>query len=164
MGTQLNGKTYIQKIQTIAYSCLGIPLLFFIYLYLESSVDRLKEIIPSAYHLYVLLPTAIICLLLILWSMKKYRFFIDEAKTKPRLRDKLNLYQTANTYRFISYGTSALLISIGFFLTNAQPFAALFAIMIVLFSINNPNSRKIITELKLNKSEKEIILNGLDIP
>lgn len=164
MSTQQNGKTYIQKIQTTAYLCLGIPLLFFIYLYLESSVDRLEEIVPSIYHLYILLPTVLICVFLIYWGMKKYRFLINESFSRSALREKLNLYQTANTYRFVTYGVSALLISFGFYLTNDQPFAALFAIMIVLFSINNPNSRKIITELKLNKSEKEIILNGLDIP
>ena len=164
MGTQLNGKSYIQKIQTIAYLCLGIPLLFFIYLYLESSVDRLEEKIPSSDHLYALIPIVLFCALLILWGMKKYRFFISRSLTISALREKLKIYEYANIYRFVSYGISASMISIGFYLTNAQPFAALFAVMIVLFSINNPNSRKIITELKLNKSEKEIIIKGLNIP
>ena len=164
MGTQLNSKSYIQKIQTIAYLCLGIPLLFFIYLYLESSVGRLEEKIQTSYHPYALIPIVIFCSLLILWGMIKYRFFINQSLSRSELREKLKIYEHANVYRFVSYGISTSLISIGFYLTDAQPFAALFAIMIVLFSINNPSSRKIITELKLNKSEKEIILKGLDIP
>ena len=163
MSTELNGKTFVQKIQTTAYLSLGVPLIFFIYFYLESSVDRLPQIIAPTYHLFVLFPIVILCALLISWGMKKYRFFISESFSRPKLADKLNLYQQANTYRFVSYGISALLISFGFYFTSYEPFAALFAVMIVFFSINNPNARKIAGALKLNKSEKEIILNGFDI-
>jgi len=163
MRTQLDGKSYIQKIQTVAYLCLGAPMLFFIYLYLESSVDQLEEKVPSKYHLSILIPVVLFCVAIIYWSMKKYRFFIQESFSTSELKEKLNLYKTANKYRFLSYGASTFIITCGFYLTNYQPFAALFGIMIVLFSINNPNSRKVITELKLNKLEKEIILKGLEI-
>jgi hypothetical protein len=36
--------------------------------------------------------------------------------------------------------------------------------MIVLFSINNPNARKVVKDLKLLENDKDIILRGLDIP
>ena len=61
------------------------------------------------------------------------------------------------------FGLCALLITIGFYLTNFQPFAALFGLMIVLFSIYNPSSRRIFQELKLRDEEKNIIMNGEDI-
>ncbi len=81
-----------------------------------------------------------------------------------KLSEKLNIYRKASNTRFVVYGTSAFLICIGFYMTNFQAFAVLFGIMIVLFSINNPNARKIVNDLKLRDQEKEIILNGLDIP
>lgn len=164
MGQQLNGRTYLQKLQTVAYLCIGIPLLFFIYVYLESSVDQLEEIIPSNYHLLILFSLTFICLIIIYWSIKKYRFLITQSFSTLVLREKLALYQEANNNRFIIYGISAMMISIGFYLTNFQPFAALFGIIVVLFSINNPNARKIVTELKLRNKDKEIIYNGLEIP
>lgn len=164
MGQQLNGRTYLQKLQTVAYLCIGIPLLFFIYVYLESSVDQLEEIIPSNYHLSILFSLTFICLIIIYWSIKKYRFLINQSYSTLVLREKLALYQEANNNRFIIYGISAMMISIGFYLTNFQPFAALFGIIVVLFSINNPNARKIVTELKLRNKDKEIIYNGLEIP
>ena len=164
MGQQLNGRIYLQKLQTVAYLCIGIPLLFFIYAYLESSVDQLEEIIPSNYHLYILFPLILICLIINYWSIKKYKFLINQSFSKLALREKLALYQEGNNNRFIMYGISAMMISIGFYLTNFQPFAALFGIIVVLFSINNPNARKIVTELKLRNKDKEIIYNGLEIP
>ena len=89
---------------------------------------------------------------------------MNNAQTTNDLREKLTIYQKASNTRFYVYGLSALLTTFGFFLTNYQPFAGLFGIMIVLFSINNPNARKIVVDLKLKKSDKEIILKGLDIP
>lgn len=89
---------------------------------------------------------------------------MDQARSKPELSEMLKIYQTANNNRFIVYGISAMMISIGFYLTDFQPFAALFGIMVVLFSINNPNTRRIVNELRLKDKNKEIILDGLDIP
>jgi len=164
MKKQLTGKEYLQKIQNIAYLALAPPLLIFIYLYLESSVDQLHEIIPAAYHVTVFISFFIICVALIFWSFNKFNFFIKKAIPLKDLKKKLNLYQIASNTRFIIYGTSALLTTLGFYLTNFQPFAGLFGLLIVLFSINNPNARKIVVDLKLKKKEKEIILKGLDIP
>lgn len=164
MDKPLNGKAYFQRIQNVAYLCLGLPLVLFIYLYLESSVDELTEIIPFSYHVSLFVPVFLICVILIYWGMKKYRLLINRAITIKKLREKLMLYQKASAIRFTTYGVSALLIAFGFYLTNYQPFAILFGVMIVFFSINNPNTRKIVNELRLKKPEKEIILNGLDIP
>ena len=164
MSEQLTGKIYLQKLQTIAYLSLGAPLLFFIYIYLESSVDQLEEKIPSNYHAVMLISILLICVIIIYWSVKKYKYFIKETFVASELKEKLKLYQIANNNRFIIYGASAMLISLGFYLTNYQPFAALFGIMIVLFSINNPNTRRIVNELKLKHNDKEVILDGLDIP
>lgn len=164
MRTQLDGKAYLQKLQTVAYLYLGVPLIIFIYLYLESSVDQLKEIVQSEYHLTLFVPTMVSCFLIIYWGRRKHRTMVGQARQKTQLIEKLLLYKKANNYRFFTYGLSSIIICCGFYVTNYQAFAALFGIMIVLFSINNPNSRKIVTDLKLDQLDKKIIINGLEIP
>lgn len=163
MSQQQTGKTYLQKLQTFAYICLGFPLLFFIYVYLESSVDQLIPLVNPDYNLIIFIPSFILALLLILYGRKQYSSLKNEAIDKPSLKQKLLHYQKANNVRFLFYGMSTLLITIGFFLTNYQAFAALFGIMLVLFSINNPNQKKIITELKLKGDEREVIITGSEI-
>jgi len=164
MQNELNGKIYLQKLQTFAYLCLGVPLIFFIYIYLESSVDGLEEIIPSQYHLAILFPLAIACVAILYLNQKKFKANVEQYSNKPGLRAKLEHYQQANNSRFLTYGICALMIGTAFFLTNFQPFAAFFGIMLVLFSIYNPNAKRIVQDLRLKGREKEIILNGLDIP
>lgn len=164
MSQQQTGKIYIQKLQTFAYACLGFPLLFFIYLYLESSVDQLEPKVSEDYHLYIFFALLLLAVLLIILSFKKYQFARASARLKPDFKEKLYFYRKGSNQRFLLYGISTTIITFGFYLTNYQPFAALFGIMIVLFSINNPNDRKIVRELKLKDDEKTIILTGLDIP
>ena len=164
MALPLDGKLYLQKLQTFAYLCLGLPLLFFIYLYLESSVDQLTGLIAEDHHMGFLIVMTIVGILIIFVGIKKRRQLLEEAMQKEKLVEKLKIYRLSNNLRFLSYGLSSSIVTIGFYLTNFQAFAALFGIMIVLFSIHNPNSRKIVTDLKLKGSEKEILINGLEIP
>lgn len=164
MRPQETGKTYIQKLQTFAYICLGFPLLFFIYLYLESSAEMLEPMIAPEYNLFVFVPIFTMAMYLIYLSMRNYKALRVEATAKTDFKEKLQLYHKASNTRFLYYGACTLSITIGFFITNYEPFAALFGIMIVMFSIHNPNARKIAGELKLKGDEKSIILSGLDIP
>lgn len=163
MDKPLDAKTYLQKLQTVAYVSLGFPLVFFIYVYLESSAEQLQPKIPSAYFLVVMIPVLLISAASIFWSFKKYNSMLAESIENPSLIQKLAVYRTANNYRFIVYGLIAVLISLSFYLTNYEPFAAIYGILLVLFSIHNPNTHKIVRELKLEHQEKEIILNGLEI-
>jgi len=164
MHPQLTGKTYLQHLQTFAYICLGTPLLFFIYLYLESSVDRLDPAFGAEYNWYIFIPIFLLGLFLTYIGTLRYNSSRKLAMSQKNFKDKLQLYKNASNTRFLFYGISTLLITIGFYLTNFKPFAVMFGIMIVLFSINNPNARKIVTALKLKEEEKKIILAGLEIP
>lgn len=163
MRQQETGKTYIQKLQTFAYICLGFPLLFFIYIYLESSVGRLEPRIGQGYNLFIFAPAFLLAMGLIYLSIKNYNALKAEAITKTDFKEKLKIYHKASNTRFLYYGASTSIITLGFFITNYEPFAALFGVMIVLFSIHNPNARKIANELKLKGDEKSIILTGLQI-
>ena len=164
MSEIINGKEYVRKLINIAYLSIGIPLLFFIWVYLESTAETLNPIIHQEYKIIVFIPVIIISIISIFWGHKKYNFILSKAWGKDHLLDKLNLYRQGTTIRFVTYSISSLLISIGYFLTDFQVFAALFGIMIVLFSINNPTARKVVTDLKLMDNDKANILKGLDIP
>lgn len=160
----LNGKEYIRKLINIAHLSIGIPLLFFIWVYLESTAETLNPVIHKEYKMMVFIPVFISSLLLIYWGHKKYNVILSKAWGKDHLLDKLKLYRQGTTIRFVTYSISSFLISIGYFLTDFQVFAALFGIMIVLFSINNPTARKVVMDLKLIDNDRINILKGLDIP
>jgi hypothetical protein len=163
MQSNLSGRTYLQKLQTFTYGTLALPLLFFVYLYLESSVGRLEARVPEEYHLFAFIPTLSVCLILLFWTTRKFETMRKEAILKTSFVEKLTHYQKANQFRFINYAIAATLCTLGFFLTNFQPFAVLFVIMIVLFSISNPTARRIVSELRLKDQEKQIIYSGSEI-
>jgi len=163
MSTQLNGKEYIRKLVNINSLSAGIPLLFFIWVYLESSSEQLIPLVDEASTMILFIPILIICALLAVYGMKIFRNQISKASNSDLLLTKLDLYMKGAMYRSVAYSIASILISIGFFLTDFQVFPALFGIMIILFSIANPNARRIVNDLKLRDRNKEIILKGLDI-
>jgi hypothetical protein len=163
MNPKETGKTYLQKLQTFAYLCLGVPLLFFIYIYLESSVDRLEPVFDPGYNWYIFIPTFSLALFLIFFGGSRYNSAREMAMNQANFKDKLKVYQNASNTRFLFYGISTSFITLGFYFTNFKPFAVMFGFMIVLFSINNPSARKIVGALKLKDEEKKIILAGLEI-
>jgi len=139
-------------------------LLFFIYIYLESTSESLVPIVGQEHQMLLFIPTFIISLLLIIWGHKKFNLHVSKARPMDNLINKLVHYQKGTTQRFVAYSVSSSLISIGFFLTDFQVFAALFGIMIVLFSINNPNARKTVIDLQLKDDERNTVIKGLDLP
>jgi hypothetical protein len=164
MSEILNAKDYTRKLTNIYYLSIGIPLLFFIWVYLESSAEKLNPLLDPKYRIPVFVAVFIISLALIVLGRNKFNTRLSEARQKDQLIKKLVLYQKGTTIRAFAYSVSSLLISIGFFLTDFQPFAAFYGIVIVLFSINNLNQRKIVADLLLKDDDKKIILDGLDLP
>lgn len=164
MSDIVNGKEYIRKLINITYLSIGIPLLFFIWVYLESNAETLNAIVDQEYNVPVFVFVFLISLVSIVLGNKKYKTFLREARQKDTLQHKLIIYQKGITVRFIAFSISSFLIAFGFFLTDFQPFAAFFGIMIVLFSINSPNARKLAIDLQLKDDDKNVILKGLDLP
>ncbi len=164
MPALLNAKEYIRKLVNIAYINVGIPLLFFIWVYLESSTEQLVPLIEAQYKLTVFIPIVLICLIIIITGFRKFKLQLLLCSATDRLADKLMMYQKGLTRRYIGYSISALLITTGFYLTDYQPFEFLLGIMIVLFSIHSPNTRRVANDLKLKKEDRAILLEGLDIP
>ncbi len=160
----LSGKEYVRKLINIAYLNIGIPLLFFAWVYLESNAETLIPKVAENQRLILFIPIVVTSLVFILFGHKKHSYFTKKARKEEDFVNKLVIYQKATTHRFIFYSISSLLITFGFFMTDFQPFAALFGIMIVLFSINHPNAKKVADDLRLKDDNRKIILEGLDLP
>lgn len=163
MSPQLNGKEYIRKLVNINSLSAVVPLLFFIWVYLESSSEQLIPLVDKESTMIVFIPILIICTLVTIYGMKIFRSQLSKASDSDLLSTKLDLYMKGAMYRSISYSIASMLISIGFFLTDFQVFPALFGITIILFSFANPNARRIVNDLKLRDRNKEIILKGLNV-
>lgn len=158
----LNGKEYIRKLITIAYLNIGFPLLLFIWVYLEVSSDLLNSKIDPTYHLTVFISVLLLALATILLGLRKYKLQILLSGTTDVLAEKLEYYKKGLTARFISYAIASFAITLAYYFTTFKPFEALFGIMIVLFSIHSPNARRVVTNLKLKKEDRLIILEGRD--
>jgi hypothetical protein len=164
MSENLNAKEYIRKLINIAYINVGIPLLFFIWVYLESSSEQLIPLVDAEHEMLVFWPVLIFGAVLLFIGFRKFRQLLEQSISAQELSNKLRIYQKGLTIRFISYSFTSCLITIGFYLTDYKPFTFIFGLMIILFSIHSPNARRVAHNLKLKNEERLVILEGLDIP
>ncbi len=163
MQSQANGRTYLQNLQLVAYGSLAMPLVAFIYLYLESSIDRLEALVDERFHGWLFLCLLSVCGFAVYRVNMTFKKLKSLAATKTVFFEKLSDYKKATTVLFVGYAMVTAVFTIGFYLTNFQPFAAVFGIMLVLFSINNPTAGRIVKDLGLKDREKQIIMKGEDI-
>lgn len=164
MSEKLNTKEYLRKLVNIAYINIAIPLVFFIWVYLESTSNQLIPITDYRSEKYVFFGTLIFGTVLVFLGHRRFELLLNQSKQIAPLYGKLLIFQKALTIRFIAYAVASSLFTIGFYVTNYQPFTFLFGLMIVLFSIHSPNARRVAKNLKLKKEDRLILLEGLDIP
>ncbi len=153
-----NSREFLRVLINRAYLSFGIPLLPFGWLYLELSAHHLKPVI-SARQITVL--TYLILVLMVFFIIAGYRKssgLIHKARQQPTLFKKLLVYRKAITLRFIYFSIAALIVTLGLYLTASEVISVLFAVVIVIFSINNPTLQGIVRNLHLQDEEKDIIL------
>lgn len=155
-----DAREYVRSLVNIAYIGLGIPLLIFIWVYLESSSEKLVPVFTGDVSMVILMICGVMSIALFWWGRIKFSVFRNKARALQPLTEQLSLYKKAILYRFISYALMATLVTVGYFLTDFAPFEALFGGMIVLFSIHNPTARSVVSDLKLQGEDKTIVLKG----
>lgn len=159
-----NTKEYLRGLINLAYMHVGLPLLLFAWIYLESTSGQLSGYLGKVMSLVVFFFCLLITFVSVYIGQQYFNRSIKLAKQQTTLREKLAVYRQAVSTKFFSFSIPSLLVAIGLFLTDNDLFAILFAILIVLFSINNPSARKIAKELGLKDPEREIVLKGIDFP
>lgn len=162
MDKLLNGKVYLRKLVSISYGSIAVPLLVFVWVYLEVLSDRLEPVIEENSHPYVLGLVVFLSLLSGAYSHIRGKKLLEKARTADTLMIKLKIYKKKIGLQHAMYGVISAFITIGFYLTGYAPFEFLFFIMIFLVSIHQPNATRTVRDLGLKDAEKDVLTRGLD--
>ncbi len=153
-----NSKQYQQSLITIAYLCAGLPLLLFGWLFLEVSHGNVEPKVGEV-RLYFGITVAFM-LLIVFVGIHFFRQLNAKARSQEVLTDKLAVYRNAVLLRMLSYAAASLVVIAAMYVTAEEFFSALYAIMIVLFSINNPSLPGIAKDLKLTGTQRSDFLKN----
>ncbi|MDQ3394614.1 MAG: hypothetical protein M3512_10960 [Bacteroidota bacterium] len=134
-----NEDALYQAVNLIFYTMVGVPLMVFLYLYLEIKDGKFFVDAPDVdLHLALLITIPIFILINVVLSYVFYERHIKSAQPTAQLRDKLQLFYKASLlkYSFLEAATIASLV--GLFLTTELVYVILYLFVLLIYSLNRP--------------------------
>lgn len=155
-------KEFFYKLNTIGFILLLLPLIVFVYLYLYA-IETDHAIIEGGDQNKLLVIFVFVLLLdltivHLLWIMR-----IKKLKRLPELAKRMDGYFVLVLVRSVAYTLACLMMGVGFFLTESIYFTGLFIMIILLLMVQWPTPTRFSNQLDLHGSEREMVLNNLDL-
>jgi hypothetical protein len=148
-----NAYEYFNTLTMVFYLMVGVPLLFFVILYLQSEEAGGLKVTESWQFLpHVLIPAATVVCVLMAYRLYKNQISQRDPKT---FREKLRTFHEVSVYKYGLLDLANFLPILGMYLTGEQIFAGLYAIALVVFSLNRPTIRRISKDMELSKQEQQ---------
>lgn len=158
-------REYFYKLHTTLYAIILVPLLLFVFFYLEINSERMVPVYSKEQVIYSIL-TYLFCFLMIVDGVMAYFLFrrlIQATFGIVSLGEKLDVYFKAIVIRTALLSGAGILMATGFFLTANAIFTVFFLIILSLISILWPTPNRIAKELRLKNDERTIILKKGDL-
>ncbi len=157
-----NSKDYQRKLLNVAYSAIGFPMIVFLWLILKLTTGELYPIINGPFE-YVIMGLTLLSVGILIWmAIKVFKSGIYLAKDEKLLKDKLIIYEKVSQRKFLYLFLASVITTCGLFLCANQVYTAVYAVLIVFFSIGNPTRDRISDDLTLTKEDKKKVLTGED--
>lgn len=153
-------REFFNTLYNILYGILLVPLLVFVYLYLEQrSGNLMAEIVESSLLVWILSSVVIFE-----WAMSFVIFHKGMKAVEQRigLGERLEKYRSITIVRYAMISSSCLILALGFYLTQHQVFTALFVMAMILQSSFWPTTYRLANHLKLKGEEREMIIRKKD--
>lgn len=148
----------LNKLNTVFYAMVGIPLLLFVFLYLNINDGKvyINPLDPEIVNvLLVILP--VISLIIVLAGFIVYFKQIKVARAMEGSAAKVQAFFNASMLKYACLETGSLIAVLGYFLTSHVVFTGLYVAFLLIFSINRPTRYRMYKDLRLKQRERKNI-------
>ena len=156
-----NSAEYFHTLHLVFYGMVCVPLLLFCGVYLRrmEGGGLAEGFTFGAVHGAVLAG-----MLLTGWlAYTTYQKRLDRYNPEQPFQERLRFFHRAAWLKYGWLAVTNLLPVVGLHLTGEQFFVALYAVALVLFSINRPTLKRVRQDLKLNAAEQERLAGDQDL-
>jgi len=157
-------KDYLFKLNNLFHVLVAIPLLGFVYLYLESQVGRMQPLIKdpdTVLILHYILPFIIMVESGIAFVITKKSLSVFPNDDK--LMEKLSIYFRISLIKYAILEGAAIVSVIGYYLTLSKVYVVFYVVLLMIFSLNRPTVYRISRDLKLEGEEKDTVIHKREI-
>ncbi|NLR93106.1 hypothetical protein [Flammeovirga agarivorans] len=151
----------INKLRIVFYGMASISVPFALVWYLQNKeAGNIDPFLPAFGNTVIGGVTAVI-LLVAIAVYSKYNKQLKEIRKEPSLPYRLSLLLRAQFYKFIPLAISPIVVAILYRLTLEPLLFGVYILSMVLFAMSNPSVHNVISDLRLNKNDKEVMLNNI---
>ncbi|WPP49410.1 hypothetical protein [Catalinimonas niigatensis] len=148
-----NSYEYFNTLTLVFYLMVGMPLIFFVLIYLQyEEVGGLKPTESIMWLPHIVLPVGVLICLYFAYSLYAKQLRQRQASA---FREKLRAFHEASLYKYGLLSLANFLAIIGMYFMGEQIFAGLYAIALVVFSLNRPTHHRITKDMQLSKEEQQ---------
>ncbi|WP_020531394.1 hypothetical protein [Flexithrix dorotheae] len=158
-----NASEYLSKLRSTFYIMVGFPLPVFLYVYFASRENNYSPVLKAIPD-YLLVSIPVVCFGMAAFAYIAFFRKLKVSRTISDLREKLTHYYTISLNKFIWLEVASVVNVLIYFLSGNIVFAGLYIAMLILFAMNNPNYFSVVGDLRLSKTEKEIMKQNMTIP
>lgn len=152
---------YLNTLNIIFYLAVGIPLILFCIAYIR--YEQQGGLRPTTQENFDVLMHVFIPAFTIISAIYAYLTYRRQLKQKDlqvALTDKLFFLYQISIKKYILLFIANMLPVVGLYLTGEQLFAGLYAVALIIFSLNRPTPLRVFRDLKLSKEEQQKLINS----
>ncbi len=157
-------KDYLFKLNNLFHVLVAIPLLGFVYLYLESQVGRIQPLInnpDTVLILHYILPFIIMVESGVAFVVT--RNSLSVFPNDDKLIEKLSVYFRISLIKYAILEGAAIVSVVGYYLTLSKVYVVFYVVLLMIFSLNRPTVYRISRDLKLAGEEKDTVIHKREI-
>jgi len=155
-----NSQEFLNKLQMQINLLIGLPMLILIYFFLRIENHTYNpHILPEETQFILRIGVLLVVIILVILGLISFSRQVKSLSTEMSLRDKLVLFFSASLTRSYLFEIATLVSLVGLILSGEQIYVGYYTICLVAFSITYPTLHRINQQLRLKKSDREIILS-----
>lgn len=148
----------LNNLNIIYYAMVGLPLLAFLYLYLNVNDGQVFiEPLEAETEKIILIILPVICLMAIGFAFISYGKKISSANDLAKLDEKMKFFIRASITKYAAMEFASLVAVLGYFLTTHIIFTTIYVAILLLFSVNRPTKYRVKKDLRLKQDERRNI-------
>ncbi len=156
-----NSAEYFHTLHLVFYLMVSVPLMLFCWAYLRRmGLGGLAE----GFYFGAVHGAVLAGMLLSGWlAYTTYQKRFNKYDPAQPFQERLRFFHLAAWLKYIWLALANLLPVVALYLTGEQFFVALYAVALILFSINRPTLRRVSNDLKLTTAEQQRLAGDQDL-
>lgn len=155
-----NSAEYFHTLHLVFYLMVSVPLILFCLIYLRYMGQGGLNSNFSLDGLHAFFTVGVVIAGTMAYQAYRRRFRHYDA-TEP-FRQRLRFFHRAAWVKYLWLGVANFLPVLGLYLTGEQFFVGLYAVALILFSLNRPTLRRVVDDLRLSAGERERLAGNQD--